>query len=273
MKAHIVKLITFVFSFLFISQILHAAPLETKNLSKLVDIAGQQRMYVHQVLVSYAQVGQVQSFGNPISTKLNAIKKFEANLNTLNKELSINTYISTMDTIWHKLKDIALAPPKRTNMTQLIEYNEAIVALSNSIIAHLVNNSEKNIINISGKQRMLSQRIALFMLMENWGFKNNYAVQMQVGLAQFSLNLNFLQKNKNNTAKINKVLKSLQNDYNSLVKITGQDKMNRDYSFAIARHTSQMLRKAKNTTKLYVKLDNEEIYIKQSAYEELAKIN
>jgi len=96
---------------------------------------------------------------------------------------------------------------------------------------------------------------------------------MQVGLAQFSLNLNFLQKNKNNTAKINKVLKSLQGDYNSLVKITGQDKMNRDYSFAIARHTSQMLRKAKNSTKLYVKLDNEKIYIKQFAYEELAKIN
>jgi hypothetical protein len=227
--------------------------------SDLVNIAGQQRMLVHQVLVSYAQIGQVQSFGNPVGTKLIAINHFEQNLSTLDAQNRFGLLIDNIKILWNEFKTITLSRPKREKVKRLIQLNEEIVSLANKIIAILVKekqNIRMDIINISGQQRMLSQRIALFMLLDNWELKENYKQQMQISLAHFSMNLNRLKANNDNTIQIKKNLRSMKKDYLALIKIISRDQTERDYSFAISRYTSQLLRKAKKTTKLYVKLRN-----------------
>lgn len=51
---------------------------------------------------------------------------------------------------------------------------------------------------------MLSQRIALFMLIENWGIKEDYSQKFTNTLSQFSRNLVELKNNKDNTSAIKK---------------------------------------------------------------------
>jgi hypothetical protein len=250
MKVHFILF----FSYFLLSQNVLALDNEKSNTSKLIDIAGQQRMYVHQVLVSYTQIGQIQSFGNPVAVRKNAIDKFERNLQYLAKQNNLLEQTALMKKQWEKLKTIALNIPKKERVKELIILNEDIVNIANGIISQLDMDSDNNIINISGSQRMLSQRIALFMLMDNWGLGHDYKQKMQIALHQFSVNLEYLKNNSNNTQKISKILNSVEKDYISLSNITNQEKVTRDYSFSIARYTSQILRKAKNTTKLYVKL-------------------
>lgn len=229
-----------------------------RSTSELIDIAGQQRMLVHQVLVSYAQIGQTQSFGNPVNTKQAAIRDFEANLNVLKNDVRFAILSNKINELWLALKNIILKPPQKSSMPDLIEINEKIVKYSNRIIETLVANNQDNlsIIDIAGKQRMLSQRIALFMLVENWDLLENYKIEMQLSLARFAINMNIMKKNKDNTEEIDKRLESMERDFKKLIKIISNKTKDRDYSFSISRYTSQLLRKSKVNTKLYVELKN-----------------
>jgi len=250
---HKISLLLFIF---FISSNSIATTHNKYSIEKYVDIAGQQRMLAHQVLVSYSQIGQIQSFGNPVDLKVRAIKHFESNLKILESNPQITNQTKKLQKTWTEFKKIILNAPDKQQISVLIILNEQLLEISNNIIAELLqgNDSKKNIINISGQQRMLSQRIALFMLIKNWGVDKDYSKQFTETLNQFAQNLMQLKYNQDNTDLIKNKLKSVEKDYKELIILIYKDKKERDYSFSISRLTSQILRKSKKSTQLYVQL-------------------
>ncbi len=228
--------------------------------AQYVNIAGQQRMFAHQALVAYSQIGQIQSFGNPVDLKVRAIKHFESNLKKLEANPKITPLVTKLQATWGKFKGLILKTPDKQQMPILIILNEQLLEMSNNIIAQLLkgSDSKKDVVNIAGQQRMLSQRIALFMLIENWGIDKDYSKQFTDSLNLFAHNLMKLKNNPNNTDAIKKKLESVEKDYKQLIILVYKNKKERDYSFSISRLTSQILRKAKRSTKLYVELKESE---------------
>lgn len=265
MKHINISILLLILSLFCSSQIIYANSQEPKITPDLVDAAIQQKTLIHQVLVSYLQIGQVQNYGNPINIRKTSIINFEKNHSTLKAERSISAELAQTQILWDKLKSIALKQPKKEMAGKLIILNEEIVALSNKIISRLVTKNGNNSasINVSIQQKMLSQRIALFMLMENWEKNGNYTQEMHSSLNQYYKNILFLSNYENNTLKINKSIKLLKKDFTVLMAIPYQEGDEQDYSLPISRYTAQLLRKSKNTARLYIKLKHE---LSQKAY-------
>lgn len=257
MKIVIVKVIAILFVFISILPVSFANSNQSKTIPELIDIVGQQRMLVHQVLVSYTQIALLQSVEDPVRSRENAIKKFENNLYTLKNQQKFIIEVEEMQVLWSKFKVIARATSERHEMINLIKFNEQIIELSKKIISAMAPEGDKNVVNIAGNQRMLSLRIALFMLMEKWAFEDEYTVEIQTSLFQFLNNIYYLDAYENNTQKIDKNIVSMKKYFTALIDTLEKDINNRDYYLSVSRYTSQMFRNAKRTTKLYVDLNNE----------------
>lgn len=232
---------------------------ESKIVPDLIDVAIQQKILVHQVLVSYLQIGQIENYNNPVNIRKISIKKFEQNILILKADQSISDELSQIQILWNVFKDIALEQPKKEVAVKLIKLNEEIVVISNKISSRLVikdDNSSASI-NVCRQQKMLSQRIALFMLMENWEKNEKYTQEMYSSLNQYYKNIVFLTNYENNTPEINKNIKLLKKYFTILMAILYQEEDGQDYSLHISRYTAQLHHHSKNITKLYIKLNNE----------------
>jgi hypothetical protein len=260
-KKNTITFIIFAFAFLFYASFSCASSKGPLNTAHILDVAGQQRMFTHQILVSYAQIGQIQSFGNPVDLKIRAINQFEKNLNILKQDEELLPLNSQLQAVWNEFKSIVNETPDKSQIGTLIRLNEQLMAISNNIIKHLLNDGDGqlNMINISGQQRMLSQRIALFMLVKNWNVKEDYQQKLDDSLQLFAVNMTKLKKNKDNTKAIKRKLTSVAHDYKKLMAFINNSDIKRDNSFAISRLTAQILRKSKISTKLYVALQSDKI--------------
>lgn len=152
----------------------------TLSFNKAVNISGKQRMLGQKMAKSY-----VYLVNNPTDKKakrdlLTSKLIFEKQNSILlvNSKLeSTKESIREVNKLWRDFKEIIESTPTEKNANKIIETNTALLSASNKVVLAVINESQignqqaqdenednelKKIINLSGKQRMLSQRLALY---------------------------------------------------------------------------------------------------------------
>ncbi|SHO81667.1 Nitric oxide-responding transcriptional regulator Dnr (Crp/Fnr family) [hydrothermal vent metagenome] len=188
---------------------------DIKSDIEAINIAGKQRMLTQKMLKSYAMVGMNNKFGNPLLALQNGIKNFDDGLKLLskfNKDSKIKSELSLSKELWSKSKKTLQEKPSLKVVKRLKENLDKLLLSSDKIVTLLISKTKEkssDIINIAGKERMYSQKLASLYMLKVWGIEDKkFDEKMKDTLNSFKIALDKLEKYPKNTKEIKKLLKS-----------------------------------------------------------------
>lgn len=184
---------------------------------KLVDIAGRQRMLSQRMAKDYMYVGNkvaVSKAKKQLKTSISEFKTAHDKLvNSINNE-EIKNLLSFVQMSMEDFEVMTNEPFSTDNAQLVLDLSESILEGSQYVVASLrefLNIKASKIVDVSGRQRMLSQRIAKYYIAYQSGIKDKNTVdQMHETVKLFGDSHKFLMSNKENTPEVNRKLNEIE---------------------------------------------------------------
>ncbi len=237
-----------------------AEPQGPMTANEAIDRAGLQRMLTQRILKAYCQLGLGELNGKPQEQLNQAVRTFDDNLVRLDAyagEPAVKEAVGKVKDTWPSYKELALKPPTESNAAAMLEINRRLLPLTHAVVVEMEKSSGTfagKWVNIAGRQRMLSQRMAMFYLLDLYGIKDaKNAESLEQALSDYRNALNALSGFEGNTAQTREILRSLERGHNLLSRAVGQTDYN--LSFLIATTSERMLADADKLTGLYVEIE------------------
>lgn len=186
---------------------------EIKSLANATNLSGKQRMLTQRMMMNYALIGQNITYKEPNKDQQKTVTTFDSTLAELahyKLNPSYTAAITATQSYWIKVKPKLLQTPNQKQALVLQKELNQLLDLSHQITQILSKEAGNNRgpeINKSGRQRMLSQRLASLYMLKSWRVKNfKFDQEFTLTLNEFKDNQTQLKQSKETTADILKQL-------------------------------------------------------------------
>ncbi|OQX30573.1 MAG: hypothetical protein B0D96_08975 [Candidatus Sedimenticola endophacoides] len=174
-----------------------------------VDKSGKQRMLSQKIAKAYFFLGSNVRPDKAKQQLQDSVALFRKNHNELKAEIKdqgVQEMLAFVDFAIDEYADLASRPYSQENAALVLDLSETLLEASQDIVVKIEGLSKvkkSKIVNISGRQRMLSQRIAKYYIAYQAGFRDqNSVTQLEKAVQEFEQALGYLKQQKLNPPEI-----------------------------------------------------------------------
>jgi nitrate/nitrite-specific signal transduction histidine kinase len=239
---------------------LAAPPAEAAELSvaSAINKAGRQRMLSQRIAKAYCQVALGVLPETSAKLLEESVALFEGQLAELNAAAptrQIRESVAALARPWHLYRAAATATPTPEACPKISSQSDEVLAAAHRLTVELQDFSATpvgRLVNVSGRQRMLSQRLAkLYMVQAAAPGSPALRDEMESARNEFTGALAVLQGAPENTPALRRELDSVALQWQWFQNALDQDGGLASYRLVVADSSESILRSMETVTRLY----------------------
>lgn len=232
------------------------------NSSDAINKAGRQRMLSQRIAKAYLQIGlgvDLEQSNRILDASLSLFDRQLVELRNYAPTAEIKLNLLSAEKIWLSYKDILLGrAPTTLDAKKVLQASESLLEIADKVTQLLekqANNRAGKLVNISGRQRMLSQRMAKLYQAIQWGVAPSDAnVQLEAVRKEFNANLSMLEGTLLNTKTIQIELGLAKQQwayFDHAIRQAPDPRMRQQYATTVATTSERILAQMDIVTGLY----------------------
>ncbi len=185
-----------------------------------INKAGRQRMLSQRAAKAWLMIGQGITPERGTAILTTSLSLFETQLTELKGFVPNNDVrqaLAQLERDWQACKAALAAPPRRENAAALYDANETVQATAHRLTLAYEKAAPEpayRLVNIAGRQRMLSQRLAKLYLFRSWGVHAQAAeMEFNMARAEFASGMYQLSISLHSTPEIKAALDDLNREW------------------------------------------------------------